>query len=59
MRKEFYTIKELADLLVLSESHIRNLVHADKIPSVKVLGSVRIRVSDVEKMIKPKEVKEE
>lgn len=57
MSKKYYTIQELADLFVMTEGHIRNLIQKGEIPSVKIFGSVRIKTEDVEKLIQPREVK--
>lgn len=57
MTERYYTVDELAKMFAWSEGHVRNMIHIGKIPAVKVLGSVRIKAEDVEKIIRPKEVK--
>jgi len=57
MTERYYTVSELAKMFGWSQGHVRNMIHVGKIPAVKVLGSVRIREQDVEKIIRPKRVK--
>jgi len=59
MTERYYTVEELARMFAWSEGHVRNMIHIGKIPAVKVLGSIRIRAEDIEKIVQPKEVKDE
>ena len=36
MRKQYLTVKEVAEMLALSEPHVRQLIQAGDIPAVRV-----------------------
>ena len=50
---EMYTVKEVAELLKISEGTMRNYLSSGKIKYVKFLGNVRITKEELEKHIKP------
>lgn len=50
---EMYTIKEVAEILKISEGTVRNYLSSGKVKYVKFLGNVRITKEELENHIKP------
>ena len=50
---EMYTVKEVAEILKISEGTVRNYLSSGKVKYVKFLGNVRITKEELEKHIKP------
>ena len=50
--EEYYTVKEVSQLLKLAEITIRQRIHAEKIKSIKIGNSRRIPKSEIERLIK-------
>jgi excisionase family DNA binding protein len=50
--KEFYTVKEMAEKLMVSQDTIRRLIRKGDFPAHKIGGSIRIRWADVEEYLK-------
>lgn len=49
---EYYTVKEVSQMLKLADITIRQWIHDGKIKSVKVGGARRIPKSEIERIIK-------
>ncbi len=49
---EYYTVKELSQLVKISDITIRQWIHDGKLKSVKIGGARRIPKSEVERLIK-------
>ena len=49
--KEFYTVRELAERIGVSNMTVYNMVKAKQIAAHKFLGSLRFAAADVEAMI--------
>ena len=47
---KLFTIKEFSDITKLKEQSVRNAISAGKIKSIKVLGSTRITVEELERI---------
>lgn len=56
---EMYTVKEVAELLKLSEGTVRNYLSDGKIKHIKVFGNTRITKEELEKHYRMIESKEE
>lgn len=54
---EMYTVQEAAELLKITEGTLRNYLSDGKIKHVKVFGNTRITKEELERHIKPVEVK--
>lgn len=50
--EEMYTVKEVAELLKISEGTVRNYMSSGKVKYVKFLGNARITKEELEKHIK-------
>lgn len=48
--KEFYSIKEIAEILGFKERSVRNWVETKKIKAVKILGGWRIPKEELERL---------
>lgn len=53
MRLEMYTVKEVADILKITEGTVRNYLSQGLIRHVKILGNTRVPKAELEKLIKP------
>ncbi len=53
---EVMTARELADMLRLSEDHIRRLTSRKEIPYVKIGHSVRYKADDIDRWLSTKRV---
>lgn len=51
--EQYYTIKEAANLLKLSEGTIRNKISQGEIKAVKILSTTKIAEKELKKLIKP------
>ena len=51
-KKNLYTIKEVSELVGLSESEIIRMVMIKKLPAVRIGKSIRIREEDLEMFLK-------
>lgn len=51
--EQYYTIKEAASLLKLSEGTIRNKISQGEIKAVKILSTTKIAEKELKKLIKP------
>ena len=49
---EYYTVKELSQLVKISDITIRQWIHDGKLKSVKIGGARRITKSEIERLIK-------
>jgi excisionase family DNA binding protein len=49
---ELLTVREVAKVLLVSESHIRDLQHARQLPYIKVGGAIRFEKQDILDYIK-------
>lgn len=56
---ELFTVKEAAKILKVTEGTFRNYLTQGKINHIKVLGNTRITSDEIERLIKPKEIKNE
>ena len=52
MDKQFYTMKELAEVFPLGTTNLYNLVHADGFPSIIINRKIVIPVDEFEKWVK-------
>ncbi len=50
--KEFYSIKEIAEILGFKERTVRNWIETKKIKAVKILGGWRIPKEELERLKK-------
>ena len=50
---KLYTVKEVAEILTVSEGTVRNYLSEGKIKFVKILGNTRITKEELEKLINP------
>lgn len=50
--KEFYTVKEVAEILGFKERALRNWIDRKKIKAVKILGGWRIPKEELERLKK-------
>lgn len=50
--EELLTIKEVAEILNFKERTVRSWVYSGKLPCIKVFGGIRIKKSEVEKLLK-------
>ena len=51
--EQFYTVKEVAEMLKMAEGTIRNKLWKGEIEAVKIGRSTRIKESAVKQMIEP------
>ena len=54
---KLYTVKEVQEILQVSEGTVRRYLSEGKIKYVKVFGNTRITKEELERHIKPVEVK--
>jgi len=52
LKKEFYSVKEIAEYLGFSAKHVYNLIHEGKIPHYDLAGSLKFKVSEIERWAK-------
>ena len=52
MEKQFYTMKELADVLPVGTTNLYNLVHSAGFPSIIINRKILIPVDDFNKWVK-------
>ena len=52
MEKQFYTMKELAELVPIGKTNLYNLVHSAGFPSIIVNRKILIPVDEFDKWIK-------
>lgn len=50
--EELLTIKEVAEILNFKERTVRSWVDSGKLPCIKVFSGIRIKKSEVEKLLK-------
>lgn len=50
-RKKWISIKEAADYLGLSQSHIRNLINEGTLPAHRIKGVIRLNIQEVDSSI--------
>lgn len=50
--KDLYTVKEVTELLGLSERTVRRYIADGKLKAIKVLGNIRITKEELEKQTK-------
>jgi len=50
--EKLYTIKEVADMLKVNKMTVYQWIYKGKIKSVKVMGNVRIKVEEIERLVK-------
>ena len=48
--KEFYTVKEVAEILGFKERALRNWIDRKRIKAVKILGGLRIPKEELERL---------
>lgn len=48
---EMYTIKEVAEILKVTEGTVRNYLSGGKIKHIKVLGNTRVTKEELERII--------
>jgi len=51
--EKYYTVREVAEMLKISEGTIRNYLSEGKIEYVKILGNTRITKEELDKLIIP------
>lgn len=56
LNQKYYTVKELAEFMSLSEKRLRNMISNGEIKAVKIFSSLRIPESEVIKNIKERGV---
>lgn len=50
---KLYSVKEVAEILGVTEGTVRNYLTNGKIKYVKVLGNTRIKETELKRLIKP------
>lgn len=56
---KMYSVKEVAEILGVTEGTVRNYLTKGKINHVKVLGNTRIKETELKGLIKPSKKEEE
>ena len=54
---KMYTVAEIAEILSLAERTIRRYIAEGKLNSIKVMGNVRITQEELDRHIKPTNIK--
>jgi len=52
MSDKLYTINEVADILKVNKMTVYQWIYKGKLPSIKVMGVVRIKGEDLERLMK-------
>jgi len=58
MNKDFYTVKDIAEELQVTEKAARGLINAGKLPASKILNKWIVTAENLAKFIAENEVKE-
>ena len=54
---DLLTLKEVCELLKVSQAYIYSLTHQKQIPHIKMMGHLRFRRSDIDDWLREKEVR--
>ena len=57
--EKIYTLQEMAEILNIAVSGVRNLVRDNKIKRIEGMGKIRVRESDLKAFIEGKTEKED
>lgn len=55
--EQMYSVKEVAELLSITQGTVRNYLTDGKIKFVKILGNTRIKESEIKRLMKPSKEK--